>query len=134
MILYLMLILNMPFIFCHGDGNLLKKVNQVKKKSKNYFPSTCFLSEVLWQEKIRTQRLCAQNLMKSGIEENELLPACFGESLVPWIADISISQRDGPLAMLYGLNKVLSIFHLLLMSKRTFALRHLLLYCPQTGQ
>ena len=37
MVLYLMLILNIPFISCHGDGNIVKKINLVKKKipSKN---------------------------------------------------------------------------------------------------
>ena len=39
MILYLMLILNMPFISCHGDGNIVKKINQASEKklpSKNF--------------------------------------------------------------------------------------------------
>ena len=25
------------FIFCHGNGNLLKRINQVRKKIQNYF-------------------------------------------------------------------------------------------------
>ena len=35
MILYLMLILNMPFIFFHGNGNMAKKINQAWEK--NFF-------------------------------------------------------------------------------------------------
>ena len=36
MILYLVLILNVPLVFCHSNGNLVKKINQVRKKIHNF--------------------------------------------------------------------------------------------------
>ena len=37
MIFYLVLILNMPLVFCHSNGNLVKKINQVRKKIQKFF-------------------------------------------------------------------------------------------------
>ena len=37
MTLYFVLILNMPLVFCHSNGNLAKKINQVRKEIQKFF-------------------------------------------------------------------------------------------------